>query len=472
MDLSLASSNSPVSLRALSAPMRSTALLPRVQRAFLLASLCNGVTTLPPAVCDEPAADDSAKSSWRSFRNAYGELVSVPVTSHSEEAKLHLQLVPPEARRSLEALVGAVTGEDLLQRCFIAAAVFADELRMQFYKTAQQALKVCKESKPSPPPADPLPSEAEETRQVWSHAGAASEADAVEYDELQCCSTSPIEEIVGSSGLLHTAHCCTAAKREQAVRGSKSHDQFQRIAEQHVRLGAMTPACRLLLDTPTSSPEWKANLYKACVVAAGVGRRHYQNTVKRVASMLVANEEIESAVEMLCLIGKGREACMVYQAHDMWEESARLAKTCLASHEANEVIQKWAVHLAEQQGEMKVMQAAVLYLTTADLGKTLELLEPHLEYVELAAQLAMACVADGVLRHDDPLVTSVYSQYTDFLLSISATDAAKACNSRISAPRQSEEAAPEEQQQELQQPSESTFVSEASPTEMPEAESS
>ena len=275
-----------------------------------------------------------------------------------------------------------------------------------------------------------LSSEEEESQQIWSHASAACATDAAEYDAQHYVCASAVEEMVGSAGLLHTSHCCTTQRREQAVRGAHSPDQFERIAEQHVRLGAMNPACRLLLDTPSTSPEWKANLYKACLVAAGVGPRHYHNTVKRVASMYVAHGEIESAVEMLCLVGKGREACLVYQAHDMWEEAGRLARTCLATAEANEMVLKWGAHLAGQDGEAKI-QAAVLYLAAADVEKALRLLEPELEFVELAAHLAAACVAEEVLPSDHPQVKQVFSQYTDFLMSISASDAAEAFSNLI-----------------------------------------
>ena len=80
LDLSLTSANSPVSLRALSAPMRTAVLLPRVQRAFLLANLCNGVTHLP-----QREGEKEDKEEFKPFRNAYGEQVVSAVCQRERE---------------------------------------------------------------------------------------------------------------------------------------------------------------------------------------------------------------------------------------------------------------------------------------------------------------------------------------------------------------------------------------------------
>ena len=75
LDLSLASSNSPVTLRALADPLRTPALLPRLQAGFLHSCLTNGIlygqsSDVSPTVSDAGS---------RPFRNAFGELVCAPV---------------------------------------------------------------------------------------------------------------------------------------------------------------------------------------------------------------------------------------------------------------------------------------------------------------------------------------------------------------------------------------------------------
>ena len=343
------------------------------------------------------------------------------------------------------------SGLSILRRCYVVAAYFADEERLQFWRAALTATAAVKVAYPLPVHACATPSifpqespvhpsaagpggdslhKTESAAGFEPPASGALESSSTLGDGLHSCSDLPIDEALTNSAALHASHCCATRSREAAARATSMPHHFRAVAAQHVRNGSVHPACRLLLDTPHTSPDWKVNLYKACTVAAGMGRRHYQHTVKRVASMLVAHGEIEEAVEMLCLIGKGKEACMAYQAHDMWEEAARLAKTCLAQAEETEVLQKWAEHLAQvsDDGEY-VLQAATLYLSTHDVGKALSLLEPHLEHAQLSAHLAAACVAEGILGATDATVAAVCAQYVDYLESISATDAADAFSS-------------------------------------------
>lgn len=70
-----------------------------------------------------------------------------------------------------------------------------------------------------------------------------------------------------------------------------------------------------------------------------------QSTIKLVATNLIANGNISEGVQLLCLIGKGLDACRYLLSYSLWESAVWLAKSVLRTHETNEVMRKWADHL-------------------------------------------------------------------------------------------------------------------------------
>lgn len=57
-----------------------------------------------------------------------------------------------------------------------------------------------------------------------------------------------------------------------------------------------------------------------------------QSVVKLVATNLIANGRTWDGVQLLCLIGKGLDACRYLQAAGQWEDSVWLAKVSLLDH--------------------------------------------------------------------------------------------------------------------------------------------
>lgn len=53
-----------------------------------------------------------------------------------------------------------------------------------------------------------------------------------------------------------------------------------------------------------------------------------------------------SGVQLLCLIGKGLDACRYLTSYGLWERAAWLAKSVLPQGELGEVLKKWAENLA------------------------------------------------------------------------------------------------------------------------------
>ena len=84
---------------------------------------------------------------------------------------------------------------------------------------------------------------------------------------------------------------------------------------------------------------------RACLVATIQSTGAAQSTIKLVATNLIANGNIWEGVQLLCLIGKGLDACRYLLSYNLWESAVWLAKSVLSAHETNEVMRKWAEHL-------------------------------------------------------------------------------------------------------------------------------
>ncbi|KAJ9438627.1 WD domain, partial [Diplonema papillatum] len=462
LDLALGSSCSAVTLRSLARPLRTTAFLVRPHAAYLMACLMNGfvdgasnlssekpkATSSSAATNDYPENPDSA-STYASvqppYRNAFGELVTKPIKTQADEIVGHLQLVPEHVKDTIRSL-SEDEPDDIALRCLIAAAVFAEPTKMEFWRSVAVALKA---AKGAPRPRFVHPTIA--TKNKTQH-DAQQQQQQLQQQQRLSNSVSPVgtppsqdldptdaplealldgftvgahDELFLDDGLLHAIDCKSTAEKEMAAKASKATIHYATIAQHHVKLGSMTPAVSLLLDTPQDAPEWKANLYKACVVAAGVSTLNYQHTVKRVASMLISNSDIEGAVELLCLIGRGYDACRAYQTHDKWDEAARLAKVSLSASEARDILKRWADHLSSC-GE--TLNAACVLVSCGDFISALRTLGPHAEFCDLAALLAVACDRSGIIEEALPanpelpaFVKSLYLQHKEYLHSISAS---------------------------------------------------
>jgi len=70
-----------------------------------------------------------------------------------------------------------------------------------------------------------------------------------------------------------------------------------------------------------------------------------QSTIKLVATNLIANGNVWEGVQLLCLIGKGLDACRYLISYSLWEAAVWLAKSVLPIAEIHEVMRKWADHL-------------------------------------------------------------------------------------------------------------------------------
>ena len=124
------------------------------------------------------------------------------------------------------------------------------------------------------------------------------------------------------------------------------HHITQRLADTQLFLGNKSVAVELLLASSTNSDNHHhvQDALTACVIAATIDQDTFQNTVKMVATNLMAHEKIDAGfyprntyknivltphvgVRLLCSIGRGFDACRYLQEYaDRWTEAAWIAK--------------------------------------------------------------------------------------------------------------------------------------------------
>ncbi|KAH7978845.1 hypothetical protein HPB49_006973 [Dermacentor silvarum] len=92
------------------------------------------------------------------------------------------------------------------------------------------------------------------------------------------------------------------------------HSHTQRCVCRLLLLGQADQAVQLLLETEAASEHFYSDSLRACLVASLKTESKAQSVVKLVATNLIANGRTWDGVQLLCLIGKGLDACRYLQA--------------------------------------------------------------------------------------------------------------------------------------------------------------
>ncbi|KAJ4431502.1 hypothetical protein ANN_20100 [Periplaneta americana] len=174
----------------------------------------------------------------------------------------------------------------------------------------------------------------------------------------------------------------------ESKRGDYQHTK--KVIEQLILLGEMDRAVQLLLETELENPNYYTDAIKACLVATIQSTGAAQSTIKLVATNLIANGNIWEGVQLLCLIGKGLDACRYLLSYSLWEAAVWLAKSVLPTPETHEVMRKWADHLLNNGQKNK---ALLVMLSMCQFERVLELLGAQKLHAR-AGLLLQACHLD------------------------------------------------------------------------------
>lgn len=293
--------------------------------------------------------------------------LAVPCQPLSEEATLHerLRLASHQCNNG---------GASVIQRSLAVASRFGDEEGFHFWTVAQHYLAPREHRHALAPCYDMLCPDAE-------------------YKALQ------LERL-----RLH--------ERRRAV-----HSQTQRCVCRLLLLGQADQAVQLLLETEPGSEHFYSDSLRACLVASLKTESKAQSVVKLVATNLIANGRTWDGVQLLCLIGKGLDACRYLQAAGQWEDSVWLAKCMLSGPAHCEVVGKWAEHLSQLGHKGR---AVLVLLSVGQCARCLQALHAA-RMVERAALFLDACLEQGALPPQEPssaLYQSVWLDYARYLHSI------------------------------------------------------
>ncbi|XP_050421580.1 WD repeat-containing protein 11-like [Adelges cooleyi] len=139
-------------------------------------------------------------------------------------------------------------------------------------------------------------------------------------------------------------------------KGDYSH--MRRVADKFMLLGEKTKALDLLLSTNVNDPNYYTDALKACLIASIDSNTSNQSTIKLVAANLISDNKIDEGIQLLCMIGKGSQACRYLISYNQWEQAVWLAKCSLPRDDCDTVLKSWADHLLtnrDQEGAVLVL---------------------------------------------------------------------------------------------------------------------
>nr|CAD7432286.1 unnamed protein product [Timema monikensis] len=177
----------------------------------------------------------------------------------------------------------------------------------------------------------------------------------------------------------------------ESKRGDYKHTKM--VIEQLILLGEMDRAVQLLLETELENTNYYTDAIKACLVATIQSTGAAQSTIKLVATNLIANGNIWEGVQLLCLIGKGLDACRYLMSYNLWDRAVWLAKAVLPQPETQEVMRKWADRLWTLDHKH---QAILVMLSLGQFERVLEMLGT-LRLHARAGLLLQACREFGLV---------------------------------------------------------------------------
>ncbi|GLH00339.1 Uncharacterized protein GBIM_06748 [Gryllus bimaculatus] len=207
----------------------------------------------------------------------------------------------------------------------------------------------------------------------------------------------------------------------ESKRGDYQHTK--KVIEQLILLGEMDRAVQLLLETEFDNPSYYTDAIKACLVATIQSTGAAQSTIKLVATNLIANGNIWEGVQLLCLIGKGLDACRYLISYGLWESAVWLAKSVLPLAEMHEVMRKWCEYLWAGGHKNK---AILVTLSMGQFDRTLELLGMQRLHGQ-AGLLLQACKEFGVFPKSSTselLANAVKLDFAKHLFSLGSHQAA------------------------------------------------
>uniref|UniRef100_A0A2S2NNV8 WD repeat-containing protein 11 n=1 Tax=Schizaphis graminum TaxID=13262 RepID=A0A2S2NNV8_SCHGA len=173
---------------------------------------------------------------------------------------------------------------------------------------------------------------------------------------------------------------------------SGDYMHMRRVADKFILLGEKTRALDLLLATNVNDPNYYTDALKACLIATVDSNTANQSTIKLVAANLIAENKIDEGIQLLCMIGKGSQACRYLISYNRWEQAVWLAKCSLSKDDFDTVLKSWADHLLSNRNQE---QAVLVLLSLKRFNDVLKILI-NSDRIYRAALLVLACQQNNI----------------------------------------------------------------------------
>uniref|UniRef100_A0A0X3P7H9 Uncharacterized protein n=2 Tax=Schistocephalus solidus TaxID=70667 RepID=A0A0X3P7H9_SCHSO len=219
-----------------------------------------------------------------------------------------------------------------------------------------------------------------------------------------------------------------------------SAEQSKLCTQYLLMLGFRKIATQKLAETQADAANFSLNVHRACLLAASVyiqrleaesaetthsaARLNYNSTVKLLAANMISNNHLHEGVELLCMLGLHVDACRYLETYNEWGTAVWLAKCALEKSDADEVMRRWAVHLASRANQKSLAILILVFLGQHE--GVLNLLHSVRQH-QLAARYLEACLEFGSLKTDSKsakLHSQIYLEFARTLLTLGHKDSA------------------------------------------------
>ncbi|XQJ30707.1 hypothetical protein NXY56_006812 [Leishmania guyanensis] len=441
LDMTLTEMNSSVRYRALRRPMKNVAFLLPAHRTYVQVALELG--TPQSAVGDgaQPASHslgappsavmEAVSASARPCRGPFGQLLTEDIRTLQDELELYRTTMVPRYVLLQLSLCGsaAVTTAPAsplvwLRRAAVVAGFFGQPTKQRFMQLAADALchwspsavvrreVGCRPLGTSSPADTTLAAESADQPPASPESESLNAASSSVPQTYACADA--YSEALAPPHVVRRNRILLNEQRTAALL-SNTHNHRARddcvtrlaLARDWLRLEHRQHAIEVLLDASPQSTRYNELATLSMSVAASTAVKSssvdsassalFAASAKRAAAMLLAQGDIEAAVEKLVLAGEYRSACVTLQSRGRWRDAVLLVKGVPQMQRPllGEVLQRWSA-LSVQRGYRLLSAALLLACGGATTNETpppplaaLSLLMESAHFTDVAGVLAL-----------------------------------------------------------------------------------
>ncbi|CAC9541148.1 conserved hypothetical protein [Leishmania infantum JPCM5] len=441
LDTYLTEMNSSVRYRALRRPMKNVAFLLPAHRTYVQVALELGspqsglgdqAQRASHSLSDAPSAVmEAVPSSVRPCRGPFGQLLTEDIRTLQDELELYRTTMVPRdvllrLSRCGSTAAGAAPVSPLtwLRRAAVVADFLGQSTKQRFMRLAADVLRHWQPSavarrgaRGTPSPAS-SPADAALATALTDCPPASPDSEPLGEDSFSvpqtyACADAYSEALAPSHVVRRNRILLNEQRSAALLVNARNHrardDSITRLAlaRDWLRLEHRQNVIEVLLDAPPQSTTYNELATLSMAVAASTAVQSssadsatsalFAASAKRAAAMLLAQGDVEAAVEKLTLAGEYRSACVTLQSKGRWRDAVLLVKAAPQVQRPllAEVLQRWSA-LSVKRGYRLLSAALLLAVGEANPYETqppplaaLSLLIESAHFTDVAGVLAL-----------------------------------------------------------------------------------